>query len=104
MKLIINHLLLGDLKLVPHNTSDRAYCWRAEDYADGELKTTDFCIRFGDSDIADNFKENFEKYAKEMAALEAGEDNAGADGGQAADEAAEALAGLSTKEEESKTE
>lgn len=102
MKLLINHLLLPDLVLVPHTTSDRAFVWRANDFADGELKETDFCIRFADSDIAQKFKAEFEKYQEDMRKLEAGADSA--TGKEQADEAAEALAGLSTKEGDDKKE
>jgi Ran-binding protein 1 len=96
MKLLVNHLLLPGLVLVAHNTSDRAFVWRANDFSDGEIKETDFCIRFADSDIANTFKENFEKYKEEMRVLTEGADTPGEDGGAAADEAAEALGALST--------
>jgi len=98
MKLIINHLLLPGLTLVAHANNDRAWVWRAEDFSDGEIKVTDFCIRFADSDIANAFKESFTKYQEEMKKLEEGADNPGADAGAAGDEAAEALKNLSTKE------
>lgn len=99
MKILINHLLIPGLVLVPHQSNDRAWVWRANDFSEGELKETDFCIRFGDSDKANKFKEEFEKYQKEMEAIRAGADNPGADGGAAADEAAAALGNLSTNEE-----
>lgn len=104
MKLIINHMLIPGLKLVPHTTSDRAWVWRANDFSDGELKETDFCIRFANSDIAQEFEAAFVKYQKEMEELDKGADKPGEDGGKAGDEAAEALAGLSTKDEDAKEE
>ena len=60
---------------------------------------TIFAIRFGDSDIAQAFKEEFEAAQEAMKKLELGEDNPGEDGGAAADEAAAALAGLSTNDQ-----
>jgi len=62
-----------------------------------ELVETVFAIRFADSDIANSFKTIFEENQTEMEKVLAGEDSA--TGSAAADEAAEALAGLSTKEE-----
>ena len=52
-----------------------------------------------EDNIVSEFKKNFTECQEEMEKLLAGEDKPGEDGGTAADEAAEALAGLSTKEE-----
>jgi Ran-binding protein 1 len=103
MKLLINHLLLPGLVLVPHETNDRALVWRANDYSSGEEKETDFCLRFGGSEIADAFKVDFQKYQAEMEKLIAGEDSPGEDGGAAAEEVTELLEGLSTKESAAST-
>ena len=95
-KLIINHALLAGLVLVPHKTSDRSYIWRAEDFSDGEnLVVTDFCLRFANSDVAETFKDAFGKHQTEMKELDAGLDKGDS---TAADEAADALQALSTKE------
>jgi Ran-binding protein 1 len=100
MKLLINHMLIPGLKLVAHDTSDRAYVWRAEDFADGVVKETDFCVRFADSDLAQAFHQAFVKYQQEMEDLLAGKDKPGND----ADEVAEALEGLTTKAEKTAAE
>jgi Ran-binding protein 1 len=93
-KIIVNHALLHGLKLVPHAASDRSVCWRAEDFSDLEtLQETDFCLRFGSTEILDAFRDTFEKYQREMKDLYEGLDNAAAQ--DAGDEAAEALGGLS---------
>jgi hypothetical protein len=63
---------------------------------DGVPTETVFSIRFADSDIANQFKEIFIEFQTEMEKLLAGEDKPSADGGAAADETAEALAGLKT--------
>lgn len=96
MKVIANHALDPRIKLEPNAGSDRSWVWSAFDFAEGELVETVFALRFADSEIADSFKEKFEEGRKEMEALLAGEDKLGEDGGAAADEAAEALAGLKT--------
>ena len=99
MKVIANHAIDPRIKLEPNVGSDRSWVWSAFDFAEGELAETVFALRFADSDIAQDFKKKFLDCQQEMEKLLAGEDKPGADGGAAADEAAEALAGLSTKEE-----
>lgn len=102
MKVIANHALDPRIKLEPNVGSDRSWVWSAYDFAEGELVETVFAMRFADSDKAQEFKAKFMECQVEMEKLLAGEDKPGEDGGKAADEAAEALAGLSTKEEEPK--
>mmetsp|Transcript_62843 Transcript_62843/g.185604 ORF Transcript_62843/g.185604 Transcript_62843/m.185604 type:complete len:207 (-) Transcript_62843:364-984(-) len=98
MKVIANHAIDPRIKLEPNAGSDRSWVWSAFDFAEGELVETVFALRFADSDIANDFKENFTESQKEMEKLLAGEDNPGEDEGAAADEAAEALSGLTTDE------
>jgi len=99
MKVIANHALDPRIKLEPNVGSDRSWVWSAFDFAEGELVETIFALRFSDSDVANEFKKKFEECQQEMEKLLAGEDKPGADGGKAADEAAEALKELSTKDE-----
>jgi len=99
MKVIANHALDPRIKLEPNVGSDRSWVWSAFDFAEGELVETVFALRFADSDIAQDFKKKFEECQAEMEKVLAGEDKPGADGGAAADEAAEALKELSTKDE-----
>jgi len=99
MKVIANHALDPRITLETNAGSDRSWVWSAFDFAEGELLETVFALRFADSDIADNFKAEFQKGQKEMESLLAGEDKPGEDGGAAADEAAEALSNLNTKGE-----
>ena len=101
MKVIVNHALDPRITLEPNAGSDRSWVWSAFDFAEGELKETVFAIRFADSDIANNFKKVFEESQKDMEKVLAGEDAAPS---AEADEAAEALAGLTTKEAEDKEE
>lgn len=99
MKVIANHAMDPRIKLEPNVGSDRSWVWSAFDFAEGELVETVFAMRFGDSDKAQEFKKKFTECQEEMEKLLAGEDKPGEDGGQGADEAADALAGLSTNEE-----
>lgn len=101
MKIIVNHALDPRIKLEPNAGSDRSWVWSAFDFASEELVETVFAIRFADSDIANNFKKVFEENQAEMEKILAGEDGAPS---AEADEAAEALAGLSTTEEGAKEE
>jgi len=101
MKVIVNHALDPRITLEPNAGSDRSWVWSAFDFAEGELVETVFAIRFADSDIANNFKKVFQENQKEMEKVLAGEDAAPS---AEADEAAEAIAGLTTKEEEAKEE
>lgn len=101
MKVIVNHALDPRITLEPNAGSDRSWVWSAFDFAEGELVETVFAIRFANSDIANDFKKIFQEQQKEMEKVLAGEDAAPS---AEADEAAEALAGLTTKEEDAKEE
>eukprot|EP01083_Nonionella_stella_P076877 209657_1 len=102
MKVIANHALDPRIILNPNAGSDRSWVWSAFDFAEGELKETVFALRFADSEIAEEFKTKFEESQKEMEKLLAGEDKEDEDG--AADEAAEALAGLKTNDDDAEKE
>ena len=97
MKVIANHAVDPRIKLEPNAGSDRSWVWSAFDFAGGDLVETVFALRFADTEVANAFKDEFEKGQKEMESLLAGEDKPDEDG--AADEAAEALANLKTKDE-----
>jgi len=98
MKVIANHVLDPRIKLEPNVGSDRSWVWSAFDFAEGELVETVFALRFADSDIAQEFKTKFIECQAEMEKLLAGEDKPGADQGALGDEAATAIAALSTTE------
>lgn len=101
MKVIVNHALDPRITLEPNAGSDRSWVWSAFDFAEGELVETVFAIRFADSDIANNFKKVFGEQQKEMEKVLAGEDAAPS---AEADEAAEAIANLTTKDDDAKEE
>jgi Ran-binding protein 1 len=92
MKIIINHVIDPRIVLEPNNGSDKAWVWSAFDFSDGELVEQVFALKFGNSEKAGQFKTEFEASQKHMEKELAGED--AADAG-AADEVADALAGLS---------
>jgi Ran-binding protein 1 len=98
MKIIANHVVDPRIKLEPNAGSDRSWVWSAFDFAEGELVETVFAARFSDSDIANDFKTKFEEAQSEMEKLLAGED--ATTGGAEADEAAAALEGLKTKDDD----
>ena len=98
MKVVANHAIDPRIRLESNAGSDRSWVWSAFDFADGELAETVFALRFADSDIANTFKDKFVQSQKDMDVLLKGEDTPGADGGAAADEAADALANLKTTE------
>lgn len=100
LKVIANHAIDPRIKLEPNAGSDRSWVWSAFDFSDGELVETVFALRFADSEIANNFKEKFTNAQDEMDSLLKGEDKPDEDGGAAADEAAEALSKLDTKDGE----
>ncbi|XP_021361373.1 E3 SUMO-protein ligase RanBP2-like isoform X2 [Mizuhopecten yessoensis] len=66
LKLCANHKLTTAMKLVPMANSDRAWCWTAMDYAEGELKTERLAVRFKSPDQANLFKETFEECQKKI--------------------------------------
>mmetsp|Transcript_21541 Transcript_21541/g.27860 ORF Transcript_21541/g.27860 Transcript_21541/m.27860 type:complete len:208 (-) Transcript_21541:115-738(-) len=101
MKIICNHVIDPRIKLEPHVQSDRAWIWAAFDFSGGtELVETIFCIKFGDSEVANKYKVEFEGCQEKMKELVATDDaetgDAAADA--AADTAADKLAALTTDE------
>jgi Ran-binding protein 1 len=97
-QIIVNHLVNPDTALEPNVGSDRSWVWSAYDYSNGELEEAVFAIRFANSENAQKYKEAFESAKDEMRKLNLGED---AGDSAAGDEAAEALAAVSVKEEQS---
>ena len=101
MKICVNHLVNPDTPLAVNAGSDRSWVWTACDFSEGEIEDAVFALRFKDSDAAKEYKEAYEAAQKDMKAVLAGEDAADTGAG---DEAAEALASLSTKTEEGEKE
>jgi Ran-binding protein 1 len=93
-KILCNHQIDPRIELKPNVGNDRSWVWRAFDFADGEeLVETTFAIRFKDSDVADQFKVQFEKSQEENKKFYEGADT---DDTAAGDAIAEAFVGIST--------
>ncbi|XP_065211269.1 ranBP2-like and GRIP domain-containing protein 4 isoform X2 [Planococcus citri] len=73
-KVCANHLLSEKNELTPMKSSDRAWIYCAADYADGEMKFEQFCIKFKTPEDAAKFKTEFDKYRDESV-LAAGDNN-----------------------------
>ena len=58
-KICANHQILSNMKLDKMPNNAKARIWAAQDFADGELKTEKFCIRFKTEEQADNFEQKF---------------------------------------------
>ena len=82
--------------LSPNVGSDRSWVWHVPaDYAEGEAKAELLAIRFGNSDIAKQFKEEFEKCQKMNESL-AHDESSDADDDDDDDDDDEASAGSSS--------
>merc|ERR1719483_1781389 len=58
-KVCANHQLSSNMKLDRMNVNNKARIWGAQDFADEELRTEKFCIRFKTEEQADNFEQKF---------------------------------------------
>ena len=97
LQVVVNHLVNPDAPLTTNVGSDRSWVWSACDFSQGEIEDAVFSVRFANSDVAKEFKEAYESAQEEMKKIIAGAD---AEDTAAGDEAADALASLSTKTEE----
>ena len=59
LKLCANHLIMPGTELKNHEGNEKAWVWSAPDYAEEEMNTEVFCIRFGNVERATEFKEKF---------------------------------------------
>lgn len=53
-KICLNHALTADIEYKPKD--DKSWHFVANDYTDGEVELSQFCLRFKNADIADTFK------------------------------------------------
>eukprot|EP00595_Chromulina_sp_UTEXLB2642_P001797 CAMPEP_0196761430 /NCGR_PEP_ID=MMETSP1095-20130614/673_1 /TAXON_ID=96789 ORGANISM="Chromulina nebulosa, Strain UTEXLB2642" /NCGR_SAMPLE_ID=MMETSP1095 /ASSEMBLY_ACC=CAM_ASM_000446 /LENGTH=224 /DNA_ID=CAMNT_0042110985 /DNA_START=61 /DNA_END=735 /DNA_ORIENTATION=- len=98
MKVIVNHFLDPRITINPHAGSDKAWVWGAFDFSDNELVEKTFAIRFGNPEIALEFKTAFNKYQIEMKKFIEGADST--EGTKEAEEISTAIESLSVKTEE----
>ncbi|CAB1112748.1 unnamed protein product [Ectocarpus sp. CCAP 1310/34] len=73
MKVICNHVADPRIVLKPNAGSDRSWVWNAFDFTEGQLEEMTFALRFGNSDSANEFKEQFTAAQKVVEGLMAGE-------------------------------
>eukprot|EP00903_Cladosiphon_okamuranus_P012254 g11492.t1 len=59
MKVICNHVADPRIVLKPNAGSDRSWVWNAFDFTEGQLEEITFALRLGNSDSANEFKEQF---------------------------------------------
>lgn len=65
LKLCANHQISKDMKLTTIANSDKTWCWVANDYSEEELKAQKLAVRFKTTELAEKFKEVFEKCQSE---------------------------------------
>ena len=58
-KICANHQIISSMKLDKMGSNNKARIWGAQDFADEELKTEKFCIKFKTEEIADNYDKKF---------------------------------------------
>merc|ERR1719369_684792 len=58
-KVCANHQIISTMKLDKMGSNKKARIWGAQDFADEELKTEKFCIKFKTEEQADNFEQKF---------------------------------------------
>ncbi|KAG8197151.1 hypothetical protein JTE90_011312 [Oedothorax gibbosus] len=61
LKVCANHYMSSDMEISPLKSSDRAWTWVAQDFADEVLRPEHFCIRFKTAELATSFKAAFNK-------------------------------------------
>ncbi len=59
-KVCANFLIMPGTTLQNHQGNDKTWVWSTPDFADEEMKNELFCIRFGTTEKANEFKELFE--------------------------------------------
>nr|XP_023677363.1 E3 SUMO-protein ligase RanBP2-like isoform X3 [Paramormyrops kingsleyae] len=61
LKLCANHWISPDMKLEPMSGTERAWIWSAMDFAEPEGKVEQLAVRFKLQEVANSFKEIFDK-------------------------------------------
>ncbi|CAH1780686.1 unnamed protein product [Owenia fusiformis] len=82
LKICANHAISTEMKMEPQNQSDKAWCWHANDFADGEYVAEFLAIKFKTPELAKNFKDVFDECQKRLG--EISQDSSKADGSEKA--------------------
>ncbi|KAG5883507.1 hypothetical protein JTB14_013934 [Gonioctena quinquepunctata] len=64
LKICANHFITKDMSLTPMANNEKAYIWAAQDFADEEVVSETFCIRFKTPEEGKKFLEAFESAKK----------------------------------------
>ncbi|XP_050395054.1 E3 SUMO-protein ligase RanBP2 [Patella vulgata] len=59
-KVVCNHMISSAINMKPMETSDKAWCWVAEDFSEEEGKVENFAVKFKNIELAAKFKETFD--------------------------------------------
>ncbi|XP_046569639.1 uncharacterized protein LOC124277958 [Haliotis rubra] len=70
-KVACNHLIAPNMILSPMATSETAWCWTAQDYAENEAKIEQFALRFKTEELARQFKKKIEEVQEQVRQTEA---------------------------------
>merc|ERR1712070_689932 len=74
-KIRLNHYLSADLELSVNPTSDKAWTYITTDYSDEKPELSSLCIKFKDPEMANAFKENWDKIRSGIGAASAEDDD-----------------------------
>lgn len=61
LKIRANHLVMPGVKLQEHAGNDKAWVWSTVDFSEEQQKVELFCMRFGSTEKAQEFKKKFEE-------------------------------------------
>ncbi|KAL8063169.1 hypothetical protein ABFX02_01G010400 [Erythranthe guttata] len=67
LKICANHLVLPTMTVQEHHGNEKSCVWHAADFADGELKEENFCIRFPSIENCKSFKDKIEEITESLA-------------------------------------
>ncbi|EER17458.1 Ran-specific GTPase-activating protein, putative [Perkinsus marinus ATCC 50983] len=76
LKIIANHYVVENgpyCSLKPNAGSQKCWVWMASDYAEGEQRTEQFALKFGNPELAQAFEKAFNEAKQENAKIISGE-------------------------------
>ena len=62
LKVCANHFLTPGIKLAPMPSSDKAWIWAAQDFADEEMRKEQFAAKFKTQELVSDWTHNSHKY------------------------------------------
>ena len=61
LKICANHVIMPGTQMSNHDGNEKTLVWSTPDFSDEELVNEVFCIKFGNKERADDFKQKFEE-------------------------------------------